>query len=244
MSRFFVPWLGAMVVIGLATLLIGVIVLRSPNTRANLGEEVKPGYSRTVLALMDSLDSPENPWSESMDSGDTLGALQPGRQVYLNAGCGTCHGLEAQGGPVGPPLAGAIPEIVVRMVRDGLGGMPAYLTAHISDTDMDALTTYFQQMDAPEPSAQELAALKRLTFTPSVPTDVLLKGKVALRKSCHGCHAPPSKDEILSVFASDVDVTALVAQMVQETPLSVENAEYIAYYMMAIRHGAEPVQAP
>ncbi|MFQ5854476.1 MAG: c-type cytochrome [Anaerolineae bacterium] len=251
MDRFLVPRLGFALVIGLATLLIGVIVLRSPDTHANLWNGVRPGYARTPVTMVGGEVVWEIPWAQialllDEEVGLRGGAspMDPDRQVYLGAGCATCHGLDARGGPVGPPLAGSVPEIVERMVRDGPGGMPAYSEVQLSDADLEKLAAYLQRLETTEPSAEELAALQRLSYDPSVPLDVLLKGKAALRKSCHACHAPPTKAEILGAFATDAEVTSLVAQMVRETTLGLEDAEVIAYYMLAIRNGADPVKAP
>lgn len=250
MDRYLVPRLGALLVAGMATVLVGVIVLRSPDTHANLWPELRSSYDRTAVAVLGE----ERAWygpsagpiylvRPSISLGRAAG-IDPGRRAYLQAGCATCHGLEAQGGPVGASLAGALPETVRRIVREGPGGMPTYEETRLSETALDELASYLQGLGGVEPSAQDLAGLRRLAYEPSVPLEVLLRGKVALRQSCGACHPAPSREEILSAFATDDEVAQLVAQMVQETNLQLEEARLITYYMLAVRHGADPVKAP
>jgi hypothetical protein len=130
------------------------------------------------------------------------------------------------------------------MVREGPGGMPVYGEAVVSEADLDKLATYLQNLKTVKPSREEIASIQRITYDPSVPTDMLLKGKVALRRSCGGCHTQPTKEEILGAFGNDTLATGLVADMVQETNLSLDDARAIAYYVLAILNRADPVKAP
>jgi len=248
-DRFLVPRLGFAVVLGLATMLIGVIVLRSPDTHGNLWEAPRPGYVRTDIAMLAGEDPREVPQTRSAFALAGTGwkggqPLDPGRAIYLREGCATCHGLDARGAAVGPSLASSRPETLGRMVREGPAGMPAYTRDELSDADLAELAAYLQGLKVVNKSSEEVAAIQRLTYDPSVGRDALLKGKAAIRRSCGGCHSQPTEEEIRLVFGSDAEAPALVAEMVSETNLSLEDARAIAHYMLAILNGADPVKEP
>lgn len=48
----------------------------------------------------------------------------------------------------------------------------------------------------------------------------------------------------MRAFSSDVEAALLVADMVPEAKLSLEDAKAIAYYILAVLHSADPVKAP
>jgi mono/diheme cytochrome c family protein len=234
-----------LVVVALASMLIGVIVLRSPYTHANLWETVPPGYTRTSLTLVGQEVGDVELTGDHERVQEVSGfAVEQGRAVYLTRSCAICHGLDARGGPVGPSLAGSSLETVKRMVREGRGGMPTYTDAHLGDADLAALAAYLRGLEVARPDSEKIAALQRLTYDPSVPIDVLLKGKAAIRRSCGACHAQPGREDILRAFRSDAQAAGLVAEMVYETNLSIEDARAIAYYMLAVLNGADPVRVP
>lgn len=247
MDRFFIPRLGVALVVGLATVLIWVIVLRSPDTHAHLWGEARPSYTRTAIAWLSgevprevprprvALGQPGVRWEAGQP-------LEPGRRIYLEAGCATCHGVDARGGPVGPSLAHSFPSITKRMVREGPGGMPTYGEAVLSEAELDKMAAYLQGLAMAKPSSEEVAAIQNLTWDPAVPVGTVLKGKAALRRSCGACHTQPTREEILHAFGSDAEAAGLVAQMVYETNLSLEDARAITYYMLAILNGADPVK--
>jgi cytochrome c553 len=237
--------LGFALVTGLAALLIGKITLNSPDTHAHLWDTLRPEYDRTApitvgqefgdvdLTLKRGRSEIGNPMS-----------VTPGHEIYLASGCATCHGLDARGGSVGPSLAGSFPEIVNHMVRDGPGGMPAYNNANITDADLATMSAYLRGLPVVKPQTQELLALQHMPWDPAISREVLLQGKAALRRSCGACHTQPTKEEILSAFGSDSLATGLVAQMVQNANVSLEDGKAIAHYMMAILHDADPVKEP
>lgn len=246
MGRYLVPIGGAAMVAGLAGVLIWKIVLLSPDTHAHLWETWHPGYTRTspIFVAPEPVGDVELALGTGRIEGENPGPLEPGRAIYLTLGCSTCHGLDARGGPVGPSLAGTRPQILEHMVRDGPNGMPAYTKDHITDADLATLAAYLQRLEVARPDFAEIAALQRLAYDPATPLDVLLNGKAALRRSCGACHTQPSKEEILSAFGSDSLATGLVAQMVEQANVSLEDGKAIAHYMMAILHGADPVKEP
>ena len=245
MRNFLVPTVGFAVVATLATVLIWAIVLRSPDTHAHLWDTWRPEYTRTSpIFVRQEVGDVELTLGKGHLREGYLAFADAGRAIYLSAGCATCHGVDTRGGPVGPSLAGSVPRIVERMVREGPGGMPAYATKHLTDADLTTLAAYLAGLPVAKPDFAEIAALQRLTYDPATPLDVLLKGKAALRRSCGACHTQPSKEDILSAFGSDVMATGLVAQMVGEANVSLEDGKAIAHYMMAILHGADPIKEP
>lgn len=241
MDRFFVPRIGFVLVIAVASLLIGGIVLRSPDTHANLWNKVELGYKRTDVNMVGEKIAFALPGGIAFHNPGNLQedtAIDPGRRVYLEAGCATCHGVDARGGVVGTSLAGAIPQIVKNVVREGPYGMPSFPKDLLSDADLEKLTAYLKGLGTVKPTAAQIATLTQLTYDPSVSKEVLLKGRAALRKSCGACHTPPSKAEMSGGF----DPGSLLATMVQETNLSLEDAKLIGYYILAIRNGVDPVK--
>ena len=192
MDRFLVPRLGLAAVIAAATILIG-IALRGPDTNGNLWREVPPGYTRTEVTVVGENGASKTLPVVAASHGSRIALalpeltfeaaatrMDPGKRVYVQAGCATCHGVDAEGGPVGPPLAGSDPKIVTRMVREGRGGMPIYTEENLSDADVNRLTAYLGGLEVVRPESEQIAALQRLTHDPAVPTDVLLRGKVAI----------------------------------------------------------------
>lgn len=160
MTRFLVPRLGIMAVLGLGTLLIGVIVLRSPDTHSNLWNEHREGYARTPVgvvgeegrtAIHPGGEGAQGrvyltllPWRRMMmERGDEgMGIKEPGQRLYLAAGCAKCHGQQGEGGVVGPPLAGLDPALIKAMARMGPAGMPAFTLEMLSDDQVKEIGAY------------------------------------------------------------------------------------------------------
>lgn len=74
-------------------------------------------------------------------AGDATGA-PTGRAIYLAAGCGACHGQNAEGSDVGPSLAGHTAAQVHQQVRSPLAQMPAYPVEQLPDDDLEAIAGY------------------------------------------------------------------------------------------------------
>ena len=68
-----------------------------------------------------------------------------GKQVFMNAGCGTCHTLADAGttGTVGPNLDEAKPseELVVERVTNGMGAMPSF-SGQLSEEQITEVAAY------------------------------------------------------------------------------------------------------
>ena len=73
-----------------------------------------------------------------------------GREVYVQAGCGACHGQNAEGTTIGPALPGHSRDQVRHQVRAPVATMPAYSAAQISDEDLDNLAEYIATLPRPE----------------------------------------------------------------------------------------------
>lgn len=71
-----------------------------------------------------------------------------GRQVYLEAGCGGCHGENAEGTEIGPALPGHTERQVRQQVRAPLGEMPAYSESQLSDADLQAIVEYVSGLES------------------------------------------------------------------------------------------------
>jgi len=82
------------------------------------------------------------------------GTTATGSEVYLNAGCSACHGLNAEGTDVGPSVAGHTVEQVHQQVRSPLAQMPAYSEAQLSEEDLDQVAGYLAGLESMEEHAE------------------------------------------------------------------------------------------
>lgn len=84
-------------------------------------------------------------------SATTTGGMEmAGHDLYLRAGCGACHGENAQGTKIGPALPGHSEEVVMRQVRAPLDQMPAYSQAKLSDEDLHEIAEYIASLASTE----------------------------------------------------------------------------------------------
>ena len=82
------------------------------------------------------------------------GTTATGSEVYLNAGCSACHGLNAEGTDVGPSVAGHTVEQGHQQVRSPLAQMPAYSEAQLSEEDLDQVAGYLAGLESMEEHAE------------------------------------------------------------------------------------------
>lgn len=187
MNRFLVPRLGIVAVLGLATLLIGVIVLRSPDTHANLWDRLEAGYSRTAVGVVAAKGQTSiagvkgRPASAALSfqapiwlmvpQGEALGRItDPGQRLLIVSGCAKCHGLAGQGGVVGPPLVGTDPQIITAMARIGPGGMPVFFPYTLSDSELAQIGAYLNSWEPVVPSETTVVATAEVSApTPTAP---------------------------------------------------------------------------
>ena len=89
-----------------------------------------------------------------------------GRILY-EAACASCHGLNKMGIGVAPPLRGLRSQLkdedVVRQIRAGKNGMPAF--SSLSDADVKALTDYLLLRDRGDQAPPEKSGRPRYGFT-------------------------------------------------------------------------------
>ena len=85
-----------------------------------------------------------------METEPAGGEARTGRETYLAAGCGACHGQNAEGTDVGPALAGHTAEQVHQQVRSPLAQMPAYPVEQLPDDDLDAIAKYIGGLEPME----------------------------------------------------------------------------------------------
>ena len=103
-------------------------------------------------------------------SNPVAGTSENGRQVYLKAGCQSCHGTEGQGGAAVRLAPNPIPRAAfVNYVRNGKrnprsspfwSGMPPYSNRFISDSELSELYAYLAAIAAPPP-AKSIPAFSR-----------------------------------------------------------------------------------
>lgn len=141
MARFFVPGILIFAISGLAFMLIGIVIARSPYTHGNLSPQ---GYERTKLAYVGE----EYPF-DGLGLADprlaaTGDAVQDGRALFFRYGCTSCHGLNGQGGTLGPDLDGASASEIGRAVREGPKGMPFYSTSQLSDEELEKIIAFLK----------------------------------------------------------------------------------------------------
>jgi mono/diheme cytochrome c family protein len=81
--------------------------------------------------------------TEAEDGGE--GNAEAGEEVFVSAGCGGCHVLEAAGssGSVGPNLDESQPdhELVVDRVTNGMGAMPSF-EGQLSEQQIQDVAAY------------------------------------------------------------------------------------------------------
>ena len=135
MSALFARWgapltyVGAVVLIGLTLI---VVLVRAPDTKLNTLETAED-YERTALATIGVVET-------FAGFGAELGA-DPATD-YLRAGCASCHGLNGEGGTIGPEIWKKNAEDLLDTVREGDRGMPAYPAHRITDEQAAALSEY------------------------------------------------------------------------------------------------------
>ena len=71
-----------------------------------------------------------------------------GMTIYQKAGCVACHGADARGGPIAPPLAGHSAEQVKRSVRNPQGIMPRFGDDKLTEKELGALAAYIASLEA------------------------------------------------------------------------------------------------
>jgi amino acid transporter len=85
-------------------------------------------------------------------SGDELEDDLTGRELFVQAGCASCHGVDGLGAVVGGQIAGGEDAVrsvgaILDEVREGPKGMPVYSEVFLSDDDVAEIFAYLQAID-------------------------------------------------------------------------------------------------
>ncbi len=148
---------GLITISGLAFMLIGIVIARSPYTHGNLSAQ---GYDRTEVAIVGE----EYPF-EGLGLADpfapTGDPVQDGRLLFFQYGCRSCHG-SGTGAIVGEDLDEVSPSEVRREVRDGPEGMPAFSETTLSDEELEAIIAFLRS----DPSTSSEATDDEATSPP------------------------------------------------------------------------------
>lgn len=139
MNKFFVPAILTLTISGLAITLIAIVIARSPYTHGNLSAK---GYGRTTVAYVGQQYQFEGTGLTDPSLAGGSDAVSNGKMLFLQAGCASCHGLNAQGGAVGPKIAGSSASKVLQRVRSPRGGMPAYPATVLSDDQVKQIAAF------------------------------------------------------------------------------------------------------
>jgi mono/diheme cytochrome c family protein len=146
MPRFSIPpgpILGAIMMSGLAFMLIGIVIARSPYTHGNLSPQ---GYNRTDIAYVGQ----EHPFDglplANPRLAQTGDAVANGQALFFRYGCASCHGLTGQGQAVGKEISGDSALKITSKVREGPKTMPAFDTTVLSDSDLQELIAFLQSI--------------------------------------------------------------------------------------------------
>ena len=93
----------------------------------------------------------------SEDSGED------GHQLFIDRGCASCHGQEAQGTNIAPGLPGHSAEMIKRQVRSPIGVMPRFTTDVLSDEELEEIIAFIEGLEGehahvpPTDATQEVA---------------------------------------------------------------------------------------
>lgn len=149
MNRSLVPIGGLVTVLIIGVVLILVVTIRpwggadgGWDTHLNFRDDVPSDYSRTTVTFVDT--QPGEP--EGWEVADKVDDEPVGYPIYVARGCASCHGLQGEGGAVGPPIAGAFPQVVRVIVRLGPEGMPAYSEGALSERELEAIIEYLRSL--------------------------------------------------------------------------------------------------
>ena len=262
LSNYVIPAIGLAGVTTLASVLIVLVVLRavpgmgrifSPDTHSNLWEETKPDYTRTQPIFLEETGQAAGPLNWAPNIGvEEISEIELGHHLFIGAGCARCHGLTGEGAAVGPPVAGASPQIVQAMARFGTGGMPAFSLDVLPERDLAAIAAYLQSLEppveatpTPEPSQDES----------NLPLEVLgqqLFERLEGGPGCAYCHGFQAQGDFgpRLVGLSETTIRSIVRSGMEDMPtfsqaaLSDEELTAIIAYIQSLATPAEATPTP
>ncbi len=137
-------------------MLVAVVVTFAGCAGGGGDQQAQTETQPTTAAETQPATAPETATAESVET-DTVSASETsaagddeGHGLYLEAGCGSCHGENAEGTGVGPALAGHTAEQVLQQVRNPLAQMPSYTEAQLSRENLDAIAQYITGLEPAE----------------------------------------------------------------------------------------------
>lgn len=224
-GRYLVPLVGFGVLIMLSFTLIGMVMLRpwagpdkSWRTHLNLTEEPLSNYTRSVQTFVTEEGSAPQVWrlapcggkDGEASTGDSLdvdnsSCGDQGRVEFVVHGCAQCHGLDAKGGFVGPPLAGKPGNVVEFFARRGTSGMPAFSEEELTSEHLGEIVAYLGSLESvvlPTPTPTPTPRATQATPTPSSqaplttgtppptlsPAELEAAQQLFMSKTCGICH--------------------------------------------------------
>ena len=129
--------------IGSAVLLIALtlltIVARSPYTHSNLNTDFDSRYTRTDQIVV---GAPIPFGTDRLAVPPAKVQVEFGKQLFIANNCASCHGLDGEGGIVGPFILGKKAEELRTVTNIGPKGMPAYAPDALSNEDLAAIAAY------------------------------------------------------------------------------------------------------
>lgn len=170
---------GLVIIMGLV-MVVGLVIPPWANPDRGLFAGLKlPSYvptraERTAPALVGVAGNLEPSWQPNANSSSQGDGI-----AYVGHGCASCHGLDAQGGVVGGPLAGLDRYLIQSFVRIGPQGMPSYSEAELSDEGLEAIADWL--------STLETATATR-SPTPTAEGPPLIPHTLDGRTDCLMCH--------------------------------------------------------
>lgn len=121
-----------------------IVFIRAPVTNTHITDP--DGYDRTIVNYLDESYPYEGFGLDDPSAAQTGDPILDGSALYFQYACGACHGLAGQGAVVGPALVGEIGSFggFAEDVREGLGGMPGYDNAMISEEHLEKIYAYLK----------------------------------------------------------------------------------------------------
>lgn len=141
LTRYLVPTVLALMMSGLAVMLVGIVIARSPYTHGNLSPA---GYNRTEIIYVGQDPPFEGFPLHDPRLADTGDPAQDGRVLFFANGCAACHGLNGEGAAVGKSISKSSAEEISQEVRRGPKTMPVYDTSVLSDSDVEKLVAFLK----------------------------------------------------------------------------------------------------
>lgn len=160
---------------GVAVFILIVAMTLRPWADANTTADTHLNYNgsqkgdpRSEVAMVGDLPGGPVGWARSSENSPSDDA---GRVDYVALACAACHGVQGEGGPAGPPIAGAKTRRIKTLTRKGPGQMPAYHEAYLEDPRLEAISSFLSELpEPPEPTPLAIATATPYPLPTPTPT--------------------------------------------------------------------------